>query len=104
MNRPPTNETATVETVSLENACNKFGLPSFVKVDAEGAEIEILAGAKHFLNTQSIQFVLDTSHFRNGRTTDQAVEAILRECGYHAESSVDFGGFMTTWAQKQLVS
>jgi FkbM family methyltransferase len=88
--------TVTVETISIEGACSRYGAPSFVKIDAEGAEIEILSAAKDFLRTNPINFALDTNHWRNGAWTFGAVESIFRDCGYTAISSND-SRFYTTW-------
>jgi len=97
LSRPSTHETVEVRTIAFETACAEFGVPSFVKIDAEGAEIEILSGAKAFLQSHPIHFVLDTSHMRDGRTTHAAVEDLLKGCGYKVVSDFDSGGFMTTW-------
>ncbi|HTF72594.1 MAG TPA: FkbM family methyltransferase, partial [Edaphobacter sp.] len=65
LSRPSTHETIEVRPVTFETACAEFGVPSFVKIDAEGAEIEIPSGAKTFLQSHPIHFVLDTSHMRD---------------------------------------
>lgn len=104
LNRPPTHETTEVCTVAFEAACAEYGVPSFVKIDAEGAEIEILSGARTFLRSHTIHFVLDTSHMRDGQTTQSQVEEIFSDSGYKAVSGLDTGGFMTTWAQPELAS
>jgi FkbM family methyltransferase len=100
LDRPTTNEVVSVQTLTLEAACQGFGVPTFMKIDAEGAEIEILSGSLRFLSEHPIHFVVDTSHSRGGSTTHRAVETIFAECTYQSESSPDFGGFMTTWASK----
>lgn len=97
LDRPSSQETTTVRTVTLEQACGEFGVPSFVKIDAEGSEIEILSGARDFLRSHPIHLVLDTDHIRNGKQTNGPVEQILRSCGYEVQSGLE-GGFMTTWA------
>jgi len=102
LSRPPTHDTTEVRTITLEKACAEFGLPSFVKIDAEGAEIEILSGAKTLLQSHPIHFALDTSHMRDGHMTRAAVEDLLKTCGYKVESDVDSGGFMTTWGSPDV--
>ena len=99
MDRPSADQTMTVPTITLERACREYGPPAFVKIDAEGSEIEILSGAQEFLTAQTIQFVLDTNHIRYGKTTNGPVESLFAASGYAAESSEDHGGFMTTWAK-----
>ena len=98
LSRPPTQETIEVRTITFESACAEFGVPSFVKIDAEGAEIEILSGAKTFIQSHPIHFVLDTNHMRDGLMTRTAVEELLKSCGYKVTSDLDSDGFMTTWA------
>ena len=104
LSRPSTHSTTEVRTVTLEKACAEFGVPSYAKIDAEGAEIEILGGAKTFLQSHQIHFVLDTSHMRDGHMTNAAVENILNGCGYKVVSDFDSGGFMTTWATPDALS
>jgi len=92
----------TVRTMTLDSACQQYGLPSFVKIDAEGAEIEILAGGGTLLSRHQTAFVLDTNHFRDGVLTAARVEQIFRSNGYEAESSA--GPVMTTWARSHSQS
>ena len=84
-----------VETISLADACNRFGTPTFIKLDIEGAEIEVLEACKPFLREHPVHLAIDTSHWVHGRLTAKPVEAILKDCGYEASSSADCG-FMTT--------
>jgi FkbM family methyltransferase len=97
--RATTGTTTTVETIELAVACERFGLPAFVKVDIEGSELEVLESSRAFLKTNDIQFALDTHHWVDGTRTTDEVERIFRECGYEATSS-DSSGFWTTWAGK----
>lgn len=97
--RATTGNTTTVETITLEAACERFGFPAFVKIDIEGSEIPVLHAARDFLSANDIQFALDTNHWVNGvRTTDQ-VEQIFGAYGYETMSSDD-SGFWTTWARR----
>jgi len=87
-----------VQTLSLADACARYGMPNFVKVDIEGTEIEMLAAAAPFLKSNRMQLAVDTNHWVDGKLTDSAVEAIFRSCGYETESD-DSVGFLTTWAR-----
>jgi len=103
LERPPSGETVQSETITLAESFNRYGTPSYIKIDAEGAEIEILSGAREMLRKHHIHFVLDTSHFRDGSTTTDRVEAIFRSCSYNAQSNSDFGGLSTTWATPSTI-
>jgi hypothetical protein len=89
-----------VETITFADACSRYGVPSYAKVDIEGAEIAMLTAAAAFLRTRRIHFALDTNHHLDGKLTAAGVEDIFRSCGYRTESS-DRSGFMTTWASPQ---
>ncbi len=99
--RGGSSPTRVVEALSLADACTHVGTePAFVKLDVEGAEIEVIQGAVDFLRTRNIRFALDTSHAARGvlahlrrETTAVAVEQAFAVAGYHATSE---GG--TTWA------
>ena len=51
-----------VKTVTLGDAFQEWGLPSFCKIDIEGAEIAVISAAQDFLRKASCQFALDTNH------------------------------------------
>lgn len=98
-NRSTTGTVETVEAISLVDACATFGIPTFVKMDIEGAEIEVIAASQVFLREHPIQFAIDTNHYKNGELTSGDVEKLFRECDYEVLSSNE-SGFMTTWARK----
>ena len=100
MSRATVGSVERVPSMSFEDACRRYGVPSFAKIDIEGSEIEVLSSARSFLPRQSIHFVLDTNHWVNGVRTNAAVEALFADCNYVSESS-DESGFMTTWARKR---
>ena len=91
-----------VHTLSLADACARYGIPNFVKLDIEGAEIETLAAATPFLRSNPLEFAVDTNHWVDGKPTTLAVEEIFRSCGYETESD-DTIGVMTTWARPLAV-
>ena len=97
--RHTTGKVMDVETISLADACNRFGTPTFIKLDIEGAEIEVLEACKPFLREHPVHLAIDTSHWVHGRLTAKPVEAILKECGYETSSSAECGCFMTTWGR-----
>ena len=99
IDRPSNNTHIMVRTVSFEQACATYGVPNFVKIDAEGAELEIISGAKKFISEHRINFALDTNHIRGGRFTSDAIESLFGDICYVAESSADAGASITTWGR-----
>ena len=97
--RLTTGTVEVVEVMSLADACAQFGVPSFVKMDIEGAEVEAIAGSRDFLRQHPIQFAVDTNHYKNGELTNDPIEKFFAEAGYETFSS-DENGSMTTWARK----
>jgi FkbM family methyltransferase len=94
--RPSLSGVQTVETMTLERACERYGSPAFVKMDIEGAEIAVLADTE-YLRRFNASFVLDTNHIVNGKRTDAAVELAFQAAGYKVET-LDEDGLVTTWA------
>jgi FkbM family methyltransferase len=88
----------TVDALSFRDACERFGVPAFVKMDIDGSEIAVLDASRDLLRAQPLNLALDTHHWIDGRRTTAAVEAILADCGYDVLSS-DESGFWTTWAR-----
>jgi len=88
-----------VETISLEDACIQFGIPQFVKIDIEGAELAVIEASAEFLKKTPVNLAFDSYHrMRDGRFTWMPLEPILRSMGYEVGSSEEFGQ-MFTWAR-----
>lgn len=92
---------ATVETMALAEAFDKFGRPDFIKLDIEGAEIEVLESSLELLRRWLTPLAIDTNHpMPSGKWTREKVEPILRSIGYEfVESSREWGGYWMTWAK-----
>jgi FkbM family methyltransferase len=86
----------TVQTISLTDACAEYGVPDFIVMDIEGAEVEVLESSYDILTRHHPSMVIDTNH---GNTSTAApVTAALKLCRYrHIETDVP-GGFFTTFA------
>jgi hypothetical protein len=95
---PPSVPSKPSKTISFPEACKRYGVPAFAKIDIEGAEIEMLLASQDFLRKNPIQFALDANHRIDGKLTTPRVEQLFRECGHESETSADFGS-MTTWAR-----
>jgi FkbM family methyltransferase len=89
-----------VESLTLEAACDRIGaVPSFIKMDVEGAEVGIISSSAAFLSAHAIRFAIDTNHIVQGAYTSERVECAFRACEYTAETVTD-GGFLTTFARR----
>lgn len=89
--------TIDVRTVTLATAAREAGsVPTFIKMDVEGAEVEILEGSRAWLREHKPAIVLDTDHRVRGEWTDAAVERILRECGYEVRTRMIEGTRLTS--------
>ena len=77
-----------VETVSLDEFVAEHPGPDFIKIDVEGAETEVLAGASGLLGSAQPPRLLIELH---GRQKALAVESILRSFGY---SLTDLSGHL----------
>jgi FkbM family methyltransferase len=97
--RETTGKVINVDAISLADACRSYGVPTFIKMDIEGGEIEVIAASRDFLRSHAIQFAIDTNHWKNGQLTCHKVESLFAECGYEVLTSAD-SGFSTTWARK----
>jgi FkbM family methyltransferase len=91
-------KTIDVSALTLPDACAAAGrTPDFIKMDVEGAETEVLEGARDWLRTHRPRWVIDTQHRIGGKFTDAGVERVLAACGYRAWTEF-VGGFRTTFA------
>jgi FkbM family methyltransferase len=90
-------ETSEVETLSFRDACSQFGMPAFVKMDIEGAEVAVVAGALSVLKENPIHFAIETEHRVDREYTSVPITRMLAGIGYKVWSSSDFGQ-QFTWA------
>ena len=97
--RKGTRGTMLVDAITLAGACELAGAkPAFVKMDIEGAELEVIASALELLHGSSMQFAVDTNHNVGGQLTHKRLEDLFSQAGFESVSSAD-SGFMTTWAR-----
>jgi FkbM family methyltransferase len=94
-----TGKEVEVQTISFSDACREFGVPAFVKMDIEGAEVDVIRSSLPFLLEKPVHFAFESYHrLRDGSRTWQALESLLRSISYTVESSSEFGE-MFTWAR-----
>ncbi len=98
--RATMGQEVTITSTTLERLVELYGLPTFIKMDIEGAELEVLDSSRELLTKHKIPMVIDTHHFVGGDFTTKRVEQILQSCGYMVNSEL-LGGYWTTWAGKR---
>jgi FkbM family methyltransferase len=91
-------ETSEVETISFGDACREFGVPAFVKMDIEGAEVAVVTGALSALKEHPIHFAIETEHRVDREYTSVPITRMLAGIGYKVWSSSEFGQ-QFTWAE-----
>jgi FkbM family methyltransferase len=87
----------TIDALSLVDACLLYGIPDFICMDIEEAEVEVLEAARELLTREHIGLVVDTAH--GVPITAPAVEEILKDCGYSVETDLT-NDWATTWGWK----
>ena len=70
-------EEQTVSAVSLDWCAKRRPLPDLIKIDVEGAELEVLTGARYILEVRRPVIVCEVSS-----TSSPAVTALLKDMGY----------------------
>jgi FkbM family methyltransferase len=91
------NHTRQVETASFADACREYGVPKLVKMDIEGAEADVIAGAASFLRHNPIHFAIETEHRINREYTSVPITRLFLEIGYKVFSG-RVSGQQFTWA------
>ena len=99
-----TKHSKEVPTISMEDACKELGcVPSYVKMDIEGAELAFIEGAKEFLKSHPVHFAIESYHRVNGDYTYKKLDPIFEEIGYEHISSDEFKQVFT-WAKPRASS
>lgn len=90
----------TVTTVSFADACSELGgAPRFVKLDIEGAETDVIDGARDFLRNNAIEFAIETEGSDGGEPKSETLETIYSAVGYRAWSA-EVSGQRFMWATR----
>lgn len=86
------SEVIEVETITLQDLVDRLGLPKvdFVKIDIEGSEVNVLAGAKEFLQRYWPRMIIEP-HMVDGRLTEAPMKQMLGELGYVCETIPQHG-------------
>ena len=97
--RAGTGGTMLVDAITLSDACALAGgKPVFIKMDIEGAELEVIESSLDLLRGAPMHFAVDTNHNVGGELTHGRMEALFSKAGFETMSSAE-SGFMTTWAR-----
>jgi FkbM family methyltransferase len=95
-------DTVLVDAITFTDACEiAGGPPRFVKMDIEGAELEVIGAATEYLRGKQIDFAADTNHRVGGEFTSGRLENLFEQIGYESRSSNE-SGFLTTWARARV--
>lgn len=91
-----------VSTISMEDACKELGsVPSYIKMDIEGAELSFIKGARDFLKSHPVHFAIESYHKVDGEYTYKRLDPLFEEIGYEHLSS-DVFQQMFTWARPHM--
>lgn len=74
----------TIPTIMLDQLLDRYGPPTFVKIDVEGAEIEVLSGATRLLRDARPEM-----YFEANSRTFPICEKILRNAGYTLQKGAE---------------
>lgn len=86
---------------TLAEACTLAGgVPTFIKMDIEGAELEVIESSLEFIRTHAIAFAIASYHRRDGVATARALEVLFRRIGYEVDTG--YALHLTTWAAPRL--
>lgn len=85
-----------VRTVALDSYLTKKRVRSlrFIKIDAEGAELEVLKGATKTLSSSKapdLMIEIDDRYLRNGGSSEAELLSFLKNLGYRAYSILEEG-------------
>jgi FkbM family methyltransferase len=70
-----------VKTISIDEFASRARLPNAIKINAEGAELDVLTGGRQTLTTQRPLIFLST----HSESLDRDCWQFLRSCGYSPE-------------------
>lgn len=77
-----------VPVVSLDNELRKRGIKKvdFIKMDVEGAELEVIRGAKEILKKSQGNMAIASYHVIDGQETYVTLEKMLSKLGYQTKT------------------
>jgi FkbM family methyltransferase len=89
--------TMQIEVLSPRDAFALMGcVPDFVKMDIEGAEVEVVEAMLPFLAGARPRFAIASYHLRDGQRTSELISPMLQRAGFAVETG--YPHHQTTWA------
>ncbi|MBM3229371.1 FkbM family methyltransferase [Candidatus Parvarchaeota archaeon] len=75
-----------IDVVSIPEFCLQEGIEKidFIKMDIEGAEIEVLQSLADYLRQHKVNLAIASYHIRDGAKTSNAIEKMMRPMPYRA--------------------
>lgn len=95
------SEPITVSALSPRDLFARIGrMPDFMKMDIEGAEVEVLSALTPILadSQESMRLAIASYHIREGKNTHELITPALSAIGYQVETG--YPEHTTTWAWK----
>jgi len=85
---PEAHETQIIQAVSLQGACEELGIiPTFIKMDIEGAELEVVKSSLKFFQLHPIRNAIEA----HGENIVTGLEKLFSGIGYGVEVFSMFG-------------
>ena len=95
--------TLRLPVLSPSDAFARMGrLPNFIKLDIEGAEVEVIEAMLPLLAETDVKIAIASYHAREGRPTSALLEPMLKAAGFTVETG--FPEHQTTWAWREAAS
>lgn len=94
LQRPFYENLSKVDVVSISDFYTEYGLNKldFIKMDIEGAELDVIAGSKDFIERNNLNFAIASYHVVNGTRTYTKLEKLFLTMGYQFETYKIFQG------------
>jgi len=96
-NNNVTESVVDAPVAKLDDELPKLGINkvNFIKMDVEGAEIEVLKGCQNILKSNNVNLAIASYHILNGQKTSVHLEQLFSKMGYKALTG--FFEHQTTW-------
>ncbi|MFA4870876.1 MAG: FkbM family methyltransferase [Pedobacter sp.] len=98
---PYVSTTDTIDVLSFEDACKTLNLDKvdFVKMDIEGAEVDVISGSADFIKSMDIDFAIASYHKCGNVQSFEILEILFDNIGY--ETRTVYPAHLTTCAKRK---